>query len=413
MRLSLFLFFVATFSTGCQHKQLVPVDIVIDDYIMRSGDRGDNWCLTWGEDGALYTNQCDGRGWKNKDGSLRDYHNNVIWRITGGPDTITFSPAPIEYPDYSRSGYTEIYGPIIPPDTAIKFVPAGKLRDGWNWYGYGLISIEGNLFQFISHCGERYGWGWFDGSQLIWRPEGDKKWIRWNGTDAHDRDRWLLNKGGNQLMFFNEQDLAFSFISVVQYGQDYTLNKDDYVYIYSPEGKARAANLNLARVPKDEITNRSKWEYFVQHNENGGAEWAKGDITKRGIVHQFPKGWGFYSWLPSVVWNEKLDLFIMATGGTQPPGSGDPLSSSPHIKSGSLMFLWSKNPWGPWTQFFHKEEWKVGEDMNRTYLPQLSPKWISEDGTEMYVVFSDAGKSHGPYYKWNMVKIKIALGRMI
>ena len=60
MRLSLFLFFITILSIGCQHKQLVPVDIVIDDYIMRSGDRGDNWCLTWGEDGALYTNQCDG-----------------------------------------------------------------------------------------------------------------------------------------------------------------------------------------------------------------------------------------------------------------------------------------------------------------------------------------------------------------
>ena len=376
--------------TTCKEPHSVPVDLEIDNYVMRSGDRGDNWFSTWGEDGALYTNQCDGRGWKNEDGSLREYHNNVIWRIFGGPDSSSFDPEPIEYPDYSRSGYTEIYGPIIPPDTGIQFVPHGKLRNGWNWYGYGLVSIDGNLYQFISHCGERYGWGWFDGTQLIWRPKGEKRWIRWNSSDAHDRDRWLLNEGGNQLMFFNEPDLAFSFISVAQFGQDYSQNNDGYVYLYSPEGKEKAANLNMARVKKNEITDRNKWEYFVRIKEDGEVEWVTGDISKRGIVHRFPEGWGFYSWSPSVVWNEKLELFIMETGGTQPPGIGDPLSNGPHTKSGSLMFLWAKNPWGPWTQFYFEEEWKVGEDMNRTYLPQLSPKWISKDGTEMYVIFSDA-----------------------
>jgi len=79
------------------------------------------------------------------------------------------------FPDYSRTGLTEIYGPIVEPDAVTKFPPAGKLRDGWNWYGYGIISIDGNLYQFISHCADRFGWGWFDGTQLIWRPKGEKK----------------------------------------------------------------------------------------------------------------------------------------------------------------------------------------------------------------------------------------------
>ena len=58
----------------------------------------------------------------------------------------------------------------------IQFVPNGKLRDGRKWYGYGLVSIEGNMYQFISHCGERYDWGWFDGTQLIWRLKGQEGW---------------------------------------------------------------------------------------------------------------------------------------------------------------------------------------------------------------------------------------------
>ncbi len=408
--------------TICQALAGHPVGVEIDPQVMRSGDNGDNWCMTWGEDGALYTAQCDGRGWLDENGNMREFKNTHIWRITGGPDSksphatfaerkATFRAEMMEvFPDYSRSGLTEIYGPIIPPDDVTKFVPAGtKLRDGWNWYGYGLVSVGGNMYQFISHCAERYGWGWFDGTQLIWRPKGQKTWKRWNGTDAHDRERWLLNEGGNQLLFFEEPEYAFSFVSVAQFGRDYRQNRDEYIYLYSPEGKERAAYLNMARVKKAEILNRDNWEYFSKLNEDGSAEWVKGDISRRGVVHHFPDGWGFYSWLPSVVWNEQLGLFIMATGGTQRPGTGEVSSSWPHSKSGSLMFLWAEKPWGPWHQFFWKENWQAGEEINRLYLPQLSPKWISDDGTVMHLIFSDAANGHSTYYKWNMQRIRIKM----
>jgi hypothetical protein len=165
----------------------------------------------------------------------------------------------------------------------------------------------------------------------------------------------------------------------------------------------------MARVKKAEILNRDNWEYFSNRNEDGSAEWVKGDISRRGVVHHFPDGWGFYSWLPSVVWNEKLGLFIMATGGTQRPGTGEVSSSWPHSKSGSLMFLWAEKPWGPWHQFFWKENWQAGEEINRLYLPQLSPKWISDGGTVMHLIFSDAANGHSTYYKWNMQRVRIKM----
>ena len=396
--------------TTCHQSRNLPVDVEFDPEIVRLGDNGDNWCMTIGEDGALYTAQCDGRGWYNEDGSKRDFKNYHVWRITGGPDTTSFHAEMIDHPDYSRTGLTEIHGPIIPPDSVIEFPSSSlELLHDWNWYGYGIVSVDGNLYQFISHCGARRGWSWFDGTQLIWRPKDEEKWKRWNGTDAHDLNRWLLNEGDNQLLFFNEPEHAFSFISVAQFGQDYSQNRDGYVYLYSPEGRERAANLNMARVKKEDILNRNKWEYFTKLNEDGSAEWIKGDITKRGVVHHFPDGWGFYSWSPSVVWNEKLGLFIMATGGAQRPGTGEVLSSSPHNESGSLMFLYSEKPWGPWHQFYWKENWQVGEEINRLYLPQLSPKWISDDGKTMYMVFSDAANSHSTYYKWNMQKVRLKM----
>ena len=411
-RNALTLLIFSIFVIGCQEvkKHPAPVGVSFSPDIVRLGDNGDNWCMTIGEDDVLYTALCDGRGWLNTDGSMKDFKNHHVLQITGGPDSTSFSAKMINYPDYSRTGLTEIHGPIISPDSVIEFPRVSKkLLSDWNWYAYGILSVDGNLYQFISHCGARRGWSWFDGTQLIYRPKGENDWKRWNGTDAHDRDRWLVNEGGNQLLFFNEPDHAFSFISVAQYGKDYQENKDGYIYIYSPEGKLKASNLNMARVKKEDILDRSKWEYFTQINEKGEAEWIMGDITKRGIVHKFPEGWGFYSWSPSVVWNEKLGLFIMVTGGAQRPGTGDPLSSSPHNESGSLMFLHAENPWGPWKQFYWKENWQVGEDINRLYLPQLAPKWISEDGKTMQLVFSDAANSHTTYYKWNMQEVRIKM----
>lgn len=402
---------LASFGTMCQEAREYPVGVDFSSKIVRLGDNGDNWCMTVGKDNLLYTAQCDGRGWYNDDGSKKVYKNNQIWQISGGPDSASFHAEMIDYPDYSRIGLMEIHGPIIPPDSVVKYPSASRelLRD-WNWYSYGIVSIEGNIYQFISHCGDRNGWGWFDGTQLIWKPRSEDKWKRWNGTDAHDRDRWLLNEGGNQLMFFNEPDYAFSFISIAQYGKDYEDNQDGYVYIYSPEGKLRAANLNMARVKKKDITDRNKWEYFTQLNEEGAAEWVLGDISKRGIVHKFPEGWGFYSWSPSVVWNEKLGLFMMVTGGTLRPGTGDTnLKSDVHNESGSLMLLYADKPWGPWKQFYWKENWQVGADMNRLYFPQLAPKWISEDGLTMQLVFSDAANGHSTYYKWNMQELRLRM----
>jgi len=414
LRNALLTILFALFILACQKSEKAyPVSATLDSKVIRNSEYGDNWFSTWGSDGAFYTSQCDGRGWLDDNGNIREFKNNQIWRITGGPDSASFRAEILEgYPDYSRTGITEIYGPIIAPDTTTKFpLPNSKERDGWNWYGYGIVSIDGNMYQFISHCAKRYGWGWFDGTQLIWSPKADKKWLRWNGTDAGDRNRWLLNEGGNKLMFFNEPDFAFSFISVAQFGQDYRENKDGYVYLYSPDGKLKSNCLNMARVKKEDILDRNKWEYFIKINKKGEAEWIAGNISKRGVVHQFPDGWGFYSWSPSVVWNEKLGVYIMVTGGTQRPGTGERMSTSPHNESGSLMLLYAENPWGPWNQFYYNINWQVGEDINRTYLPQLASKWISNNGKSMYIIFSDAARKPNNYYKWNMIKVNIEMSK--
>lgn len=392
----------------CTQKKEIPVGVEFDPYVFRSGDNGDNWCVTWANDDLLYTSQCDGRGWLDDNGEQRDFMNNRVWKISGGPNAASFNPIWIEEaPDYSRTTQEHVYGPIDSSDSRIQFPPQHKL-DVWNWYPYGIVSIDGNIYQFMSHCGEKHGFGWFDGTQLIWRPKGKDNWLRWNGSDANSNDKWFINQRYNQLFFFNEPDLAFSFITVAQYGKDYSENKDGYVYLYSPEGKEKSNRLNMVRVKKEDILNRDQWEFFENRNEDGSASWVS-DINKRGLVHEFPKDWGFYSWSPSVVWNKSLGVFVMAVAGTQAPGTGGVLEDYMHYKTGALSFLWAENPWGPWTEFYWNDDWYADDPENRLYLPQLSPKWISEDGTEMYMIFSDAGRDFSERYLWNMQKIHLVL----
>ena len=141
------------FMTMCTPSSSPPTGVEFDLSIFRSGDNGDNWFVTWAGSGDLYTSQCDGRGWRKEDGNQRDFMNNRVWRISGGPDSASFSPRMDEgAPDYSRTAQQDIYGPIEPGDSIIEFPPAERL-DVWNWYGYGIISVDGNIYQFISHCG--------------------------------------------------------------------------------------------------------------------------------------------------------------------------------------------------------------------------------------------------------------------
>jgi len=105
----------------------------------------------------------------------------------------------------------------------------------------------------------------------------------------------------------------------------------------------------------------------------------------------------------------------MANGGTQRPGTGDPYDKSRmHYDTGSLGLYWAGSPWGPWTELYYNEKWYADSERNRLYQPKLSPKWISEDGKEMVLIWSDAqsndqGKSHTTNYRWNQRRISLIL----
>ena len=98
----------------------------------------------------------------------------------------------------------------------------------------------------------------------------------------------------------------------VQCGQDNSLARNNYVYWYAPNVPTH--RLNLARVDKQQITDKSKWEFFKEWNDSEPI-WTS-NITKRGAVMEYPQH--YRDWVacwrgnkPSIVYNSGLDKFIM------------------------------------------------------------------------------------------------------
>jgi hypothetical protein len=109
---------------------------------------------------------------------------------------------------------------------------------------------------------------------------------------------------------------------------------------------------------------REAWRFFIGYDQNQ-PQWSP-NIEDRQAVHLFPEHsqdghyFGWYSWLPSMVWNEDLKLYIMVNGGTY-AGYGmtdsdeDYYDSWMHTRTGSLGFWYARQPYGPWHQFFYTD----------------------------------------------------------
>ena len=400
---------VFTSCSGLQKKEKTNIPLGVEfkkETLKRLGASGDNWCTTWAKDNSQITSMCDGN-WLKLDNPYGGFHNH-LFRILGEANDFQREDIP-NYPDFSTG-------------------------EG-SWFGYGIVAVDDDVYSVVSKTpGESWS-GPFTGIKLLKSSDNGNSW---NRIDKHGHELFIAAKDSmrnvvnNEEMFFLEEfgiphkeqmAYPFSFVDFVQNGQNNSAAKDDFIYIYSPEG-AYAHKLTLARVSKEKIGVRNEWQFFTNYDKKNQPVWTN-NIDERGYVYEYPAKsskehyFGWYSWVPSVVWNKGLGLYIMVNGGTY---GGHGMTDSDkdyydrwmHTETGSLGFWYSENPYGPWKQFFYTDYWTVDNPKNRTYQPKLSPKWISEDGSEMILIWSDAmandkGQSHTDNYIWNQMKIKISI----
>lgn len=387
----------APFTHGChqQGEKEIMAKITgirrLETTIHRSKCNGDNWHMTWANNDKQYVALCDGKGWPDIPGYTGRSYNTRVFTLNG--DAPNYTP---EYlPDY--------------PDLL-----TGSPPDCNRYYGFGILALDEFIYHFLStpnHLFHLPG-ARFVGAKLIYSPDNGQSWcnqdgspLRWESWDERSREN---------MAFFYEPGDAFSLPTILQMGRNYEYNTDGYVYVYAPNGNLEGAmnQLVMFRVPRGKLLHREAYEYFASVNPDGTASWSR-DINARGIVCTFPAGWVNtrihpYAWHPSVVHNAPLDVYMMVNWGMGCSSDGMWFGKP------SYLGFWSAvNPWGPWIQVHEEISWTPDDDPGaRAYQPQISPRWIAEDGRSFWLVFTDFQVINNgrPYYSFNYQKVEILTG---
>ncbi len=217
--------------------------------------------------------------------------------------------------------------------------------------GWGILSVEGVLYLLMGHADQKGG-----KSQLAWSHDHARTWT-----------------------FANWKFPQFGLMGFVNYGKDYKGARDKYVYSYSHNGPLAdtpADHFVLLRAPKNRITEQESWEYFERIDDTGHAVWTI-NPKKRGAVFHHTD-----SCLRSAMtYNTPLRRYLWWQQIPAPRGSKD--RGDTRFEGGFAIYD-APEPWGPWSTAFYSEKWDVGPGEHGDF----PTKWISEDGCELYLVFS-------------------------
>lgn len=341
-----------------------------DDTITRTACHGDIFPMTWVCGDRQVSSFSDGFGWPRK--NIEAYNTRAI-ELVGDPPDLTFEEIP---------GYPDILGPVDVQQQPL-------------YYGFGLLSIDATIYQYLCSYGKPTsdsGVRW-NSVKVIYSPDRGRTWFNQDGTTPVSLESYD-QQSRKTMIFISEPQQAFSLVSLLQMGKDYQLNDDGYVYGYGPNGITDGTmnQLVMFRVPKTGVLERSAYQFFGGFRSRDDPIWSS-DIHSREVVHHFPRGWVnrptdhgnvVQSWVPNVVYNAPLALYLMTSSGIGCNDNGD------WVKPSYLGLWTAPRPWGPWTQIYEDTAWMPDNDgLARCYSPQIAPKWIAADGKSFWLVWSD------------------------
>jgi hypothetical protein len=344
----------------------------VDGSILHLGGLGDGYKMTLAPDGRQFVVVNDGPGWNPPPTT---FYSTRLWTIEGQPADARFAELR-GYPHLDRAEH-------------IEGTP--------HYYGHGVLSVGQSIYQFLATLddAEDRPRRW-TGAKLIYSNDGGASWRNGDGTAPVAWEDWK-DQTREHLQFFDEPDGCFSLLSFLQQGKAYAANRDGFIYVYGLNGSVDGLmnQLVMFRVPKDRLLDRAAYRFFAGRTREGGARWSP-DIAERQAVHTFPRGWVNYtnlfpgdlvveSWLPSVVYNEPLGLYMMASAGIGCADDGTEFGKP------SYLGLWvSDHPWGPWRQVHENAAWTPGGDAAaRAYAPQIAPGWVAPDGRSFWLAWAD------------------------
>ncbi len=299
------------------HLTWAPVESIV-----RKAKGSDNWPMTWADDNALYTAYGDGKG----------FEPFVPKKLSLGFAKVVGPPA-----DFRGSNI------VSPTGEQLGNGPKGKKASG-------ILMVDGVLYLWVRNAAN---------SQLAWSEDHGASWT-WS--------EWKLTN-------------SFGCPAFLNFGRNYAGARDDYVYVFSPDADSAYVTADryvLGRVPKNQIRDRSAYEFFVRRGGNSQPVWSR-DFSQRGAVLTNPG----LCYRATVSFNAGLRTYFLV----QPlprPSSRDAAGRLDTRVHGGLHIYEAPAPWGPWTPIFQAEDWDVGPGETAGF----PTKWMSADGTRMFLVFS-------------------------
>jgi hypothetical protein len=149
--------------------------------------------------------------------------------------------------------------------------------------------------------------------------------------------------------------------------------------------------IDLARVPKNRILDRTAYEFFAGLGGQGQPTWTS-DLAERRPVFEDANGVG---WVVSVSYNAPLGRYLLATEHTR-------------TTQGRLGLFDAPEPWGPWTTVSYAEEgapFGAGHIDGSTFFWNFSNKWLGAGGRPLVLVFTGIGSNDA----WNTVEGRFTL----
>ncbi|WP_446664235.1 DUF4185 domain-containing protein [Flexivirga sp. B27] len=303
---------------------------VADAPTVDAGADGDLWPNCWAADGQLYAAYGDGKGFGDS------FSDIGVTRITGTPES-GLHGGNLAHGDevgqvWSGAGHTrKPTGMACVGDT--KYLAVEDLASDFNQAPAATIAESQ------------------DGVHWTW-----------------DHDRPMFSDG------------VFTTVMFLDYGKGYRRAPGNYVYAYGLDGNWRDSysdvvpdptELFLARVPRQHVTDRSKWEFY-QGMSHGRPSWTEQIDDKQPVLtdtRRSPLGHSVIS-QGGIVYVPALDRYIY-TSWTE----------------NTFEFYAAKQPWGPWKHTnsvdFGPYPWTTKKFGG--YGLSLPSKFIAKDGRSAWL----------------------------
>lgn len=329
---------------------------------------GDLWPTCWSDDDVLYAAGGDGFGF----GPGMLVNDVFVARIDGTPD-----------------GSAPMRGTTLSTSAEVSSIWSGV---DYNRKPTGMLCLGGDLYLAVQ--------------DLRLQTFTDAP----AATIVRSRDKGRSWTWDREAPMF--ADHVFTTIMFLDFGKDAEHAPPDYVYAYGLDDnwsfqtfdRPPPTSLYLARMPRDGVQARERWEFFTGFDAERQPEWST-DIDARAPVLEDTRR--VYT-RPIETGRHYQDMTVINQGGIAYVA---PLKRFLYTSwtEYTFEFYEAPAPWGPWKLFYSKDfgvmPWTSAR--NGGYATTIPSKFISSDGTSMWLQSNAWALTGANNYNFSLREVRL------